>query len=285
VFAGLGLLEGHKPLSTKPAAANPRYDCTLVDIHSHVLHGMDDGAKTLDDSLAMLQLAVESGTTDLVATPHANGEYKYDPERIAGQIAELQSTVQGLKLYKGCDFHLSYDNIEDAIAHPRKYTINNNRYLLVEFPEMLIFNNTGELFYRLQDAGMTPIITHPERNELLRQRLEEIATWVRDGSYVQVTAGSLLGRFGRRAAEFSQTLLEQNLVHFIASDGHDLVHRPPSMKEAHVWLAGKYGAELADAVCIHNPKAALEGGRVSLPVPRKGPQSRKWYQMWRSAGS
>ena len=247
---------------------------------------MDDGAKTFDDSLAMLKLAAESGTTDLVATPHANGEYTYDPAVITGQIAQLQKAMQGsLRLYKGCDFHLSYDNIEDAIANPRKYTINNNKYLLVEFPDMLIFHNTGELFYRLQDAGMTPIITHPERNALLRQRLEDIASWVNEGSYVQVTAGSLLGRFGKRASEFSRQLLDRNLVHFIASDGHDMVHRPPTMKEAHSWLTEKYGAELADALCINNPRAVLDGKRVQLPVPRKGPQSRKWYQLFGVGGN
>ena len=247
---------------------------------------MDDGAKTFEDSLAMLKLAAESGTTDLVATPHANGEYDYNPAVITGQIETLQKAMEGaLRLYKGCDFHLSYDNIEDAIAHPRKYTINNQRYLLVEFPDMLIFHNTGELFFRLQDAGMTPIITHPERNALLRQRLEDIASWVGEGSYVQVTAGSLLGRFGKRAAEFARLLLDRNLVHFIASDGHDMVHRPPTMKEAHAWLAEKYGADLADALCINNPRAVLEGNRVALPVRRKGMQGRKWYQVFRTGAN
>lgn len=255
----------------------------MVDIHSHVLHGMDDGAKTFEDSLAMLKLAAESGTTDLVATPHANGEYKYDPKRISGQIETLQKAMKGkLRLYKGCDFHLSYDNIEDAIAHPRKYTINDTHYMLVEFPDMLIFHNTGELFQRLQQAGMTPIITHPERNALLRQRLENIATWVNDGAFVQVTAGSLTGRFGKHALEFSRQLLERDLVHFIASDGHDLVHRPPSMKEARGWLEEKYGDALAEALCVTNPHAVIQGGRISMPVPRKGMQARKWYQIWRT---
>jgi len=130
---------------------------------------------------------------------------------------------------------------------------------------------------------MVPIITHPERNALLRQRLEEISKWVDGGALVQVTAGSLLGRFGKNAAQFSRMLLDRGLVHFIASDAHDLKHRPPSMREAHQWLVEKHSRAVADALCADNPRAVLTGGRVSMMVPKKSAQSRKWYQVWRSA--
>jgi len=123
----------------------------LVDIHSHVLYGLDDGARTLEDSLGMLRMAAESGTTDLVATPHANLNYKYEPLVIRERLREVEAGLNGaLRLYTGCDFHLSYDNIQDAIVNPRKYTINQNRYLLVEFSELLIFRNTADIFGRLQ---------------------------------------------------------------------------------------------------------------------------------------
>lgn len=229
----------------------------------------------------MLRMAAEHGTTDLVCTPHANLTYKFEPEQIATRLAELTQEVDGsIRLYSGCDFHLSYENIQDAIEHPTKYTINHSCYMLVEFSDLLIFRNTGDIFYRLAEAGMIPVITHPERNSLLRQRLEEIRRWVEEGACVQVTAQSLLGEFGRRALDFSRNLLDEGLVHFIASDAHDTQRRPPRLDQACSWLAQNYGAATAEALCIANPRAVLTGER--LPGIKEGvaPSKRKWYQFW-----
>jgi len=254
----------------------------LVDIHSHVLYGMDDGSKTLEQSIEMLKMAAAAGTTELVCTPHANRDYKFEPLVIRERFKELEAGIGGaVRLYTGCDFHLSYENIQDAITHPRKYTINQDRYLLVEFSDLMIFRNTAEIFGRLQEAGMMPIITHPERNKLLTMRLEEIAMWVESGAYVQVTGQSLLGKFGKQAAEFARTLLDRRLVHFIASDGHDLKHRPPTMNEAHAWLVKNYGQPMADALCIDNPRATLNGHAVNLPYMEAERPQKKWYQIWR----
>lgn len=229
----------------------------------------------------MLRAAAAAGTTDLVATPHANLTYRFDPALIRNKLAELSNAVPAIRLYSGCDFHLSYDNIQDAIANPRKYTINQHNYLLVEFSDLLIFRNTQEIFDRLQDAGMRPIVTHPERNGLLRQRLDQIEAWVDSGAFVQVTAQSLLSGFGRRALDFSRTLLDRDLVHFIASDAHDCEHRPPRLDLAHAWLRENYGEALADALCIANPRATLTGDEFE-PVARETPgEPRKWYQIWR----
>ena len=147
---------------------------------------MDDGSKSLEQSIEMLKMAAAAGTTELVCTPHSNRDYKFEPLVIRERLRELEEGIAGaVRLYTGCDFHLSYENIQDAITNPRKYTINQDRYLLVEFSELLIFRNTAEIFGRLQEAGMSPIITHPERNQLLQMRLEEIAKWVEAGAYVQ----------------------------------------------------------------------------------------------------
>jgi len=254
----------------------------LIDIHSHVLFGLDDGARTLEDSVTMVRMAAEHGTTDLVATPHANLQFKFEPERIAERMEQVREAVGGaLRLYTGCDFHLGFDNIQDAIEHPRKYTINQQRYLLVEFSELLIFKNTDDIFAHLRDAGMTPIVTHPERNALLRQRLENIAKWVEQGVRVQVTAQSLTGTFGRKAQDFSCQLLDRRLVHVLASDGHDCERRPPVMDQAREWLERKYGGELAEALCVTNPSAALHGDDMHLPDADSQSSVRKWYEFWR----
>ena len=236
----------------------------------------------MEDSLAMVRMAAEHGTTDLVATPHANLTFKFEPEQIAERMARVREAAGGvLRLYTGCDFHLSFDNIQDSIEHPRKYTINQQRYLLVEFSELLIFNNTEDIFARIRDAGMTPIVTHPERNGLLRQRIEKIAQWVDQGARVQVTAQSLTGGFGRRAQEFSRELLDRKLVHVVASDGHDCERRPPVMDQARAWLRQTYGVALAESLCVGNPGAALSGDDMHLPNPDEHRTVRKWYEFWR----
>src|SRR5206468_1318953 len=148
-----------------------------------------DGPRTREQSVEMLELAAQSGTTDIVATPHANWRYVFEPEVIEERIAELSADTE-LRIYPGCDFHLQSDNIEDALAHPEKYTINHKGYLLVEFPDLSIFTDADAVLMRLLDGGMVPIITHPERNRELQRRLDDLASWVEQGSYVQVTAGA-----------------------------------------------------------------------------------------------
>jgi protein-tyrosine phosphatase len=254
----------------------------LIDIHSHVLYGLDDGARTLEESVAMLRMAAEHGTTELVATPHANPTFRFDPERIAAELEELRAALDGaIELYSGCDFHLSYENIQDALDKPNKYTINHKNYLLVEFSDLLIFRNTMEIFGRLREAGITPIITHPERNGLLRQRREQIAEWVQSVALVQVTAQSLTGEFGGRAQEFSRELIEAGLVHFAASDGHDCQRRPPRMDRAKAWLAEEYGQELAETLCVTNPRAVVRGEPIEEQGAEVSPRAKKWYHFWK----
>jgi protein-tyrosine phosphatase len=254
----------------------------LIDIHSHVLYGIDDGARTIEDSVAMVRMAAEHGTTDLVATPHANPNYRFDPQIVQERLAEVsKASGNVLRLHSGCDFHLSYDNIQDALANPRKYTINQHRYLMVEFSDMLIFNNTSEIFSRILETGMIPVITHPERNGLLRQRVDQVAAWVKDGARVQLTAQSLLGEFGKRAEQFSRTLLDRRLVHFLASDAHDCEHRPPRLDLAYAWVKGRYGEELAETLCISNPRAAITGESLEVLEGPSASEPRKWYQIWR----
>lgn len=252
----------------------------MIDIHSHVLYGLDDGAATLEDSVAMLRIAAEHGTTDVVATPHANLHYDYRPELVRERLAEVAGAAgNGVRLHSGCDFHLSYENIQDAIADPSRYTINQKCYLLVEFSDLVVFRNTPDIFARLQDAGMVPIVTHPERNPLLRQRIEDLARWVESGTRVQVTAQSLLGTFGRSAQVFCKALLDRQLVHFVASDAHDCERRPPILDGAHAWLSKHYSAAIAESLCVINPRAALAGDELEETVFVSN--ARKWYQIWR----
>jgi protein-tyrosine phosphatase len=248
----------------------------MVDIHCHILPGLDDGPETLEQSIAMVKVAHAAGTTDIVATPHSNPSYTFDPELIALKIAELErATDSAVRLHTGCDFHLSATNIQDALLHPTKYTINHLAYLLVEFADFSIPPSTGEIFDRLRSAGMLPIITHPERNALLQERPDEIRSWVERDCLVQVTAQSFLGRFGKRARAFSEKLLRDGLVHIVASDAHDAADRTPSLLEAYAYVATNFGETQAQALFVRNPEAVLRGGPVE-PWESE-PKKRKWY--------
>ncbi|MBK7928226.1 MAG: exopolysaccharide biosynthesis protein [Bryobacterales bacterium] len=261
----------------------------MIDVHSHILHGLDDGAATFDVSLAMVRLAAEWGTTDIVASPHSNLEYKFDPAVVESRLAELREAAGDTapRLHYGCDFHLSFDNIQDAVAHPTKYTINHGRYLLVEFSDLVIFPNTTEIFARLLDAGMIPVITHPERNTLLQQKLDKLREWAAMGCLLQVTAQSFNGRFGRRAERFSRLLLDEDLVHVVASDAHDTQHRPPNLGEAYEWLAREKSEALAERLCVANPGAVIRSEPLPDPATilatgaATATGGRKWYQFWK----
>jgi protein-tyrosine phosphatase len=236
----------------------------MIDIHHHMLFGLDDGPRDLEMSCAMVDLAVVNGITHIVCTPHANDRWAFTPEINRERLAEIEACAGSrITFGLGCDFHLTYDNIQDQFKNPSKYTINGLKYLLVEFPDFGIQPSIGETLYEFVASGVVPIVTHPERNATLQSKPEMIADWIRLGCVVQVTAGSLLGRFGPRAEAISHLLLRRNWVHFLASDAHNLTSRPPNLGDGHQALVKDYGPEVADRLCIHNPRAAFYG--TALP--------------------
>ncbi len=236
----------------------------MIDIHHHLLFDLDDGSASLDMSVAMAGMAVQDGITHIVCTPHANERFPYDPELIRERLNVLEEVLLAkgigpLALGIGCDFHLMYENVEDALHRTKRYTINQKNYLLVEFPDYSISPNTSATLYDLRLSGMTPIITHPERNPILSKQPERMSEWLSTGSLVQITAASLHGRFGQTAQKTCHWLLERNWVHFIATDAHNTTSRPPQMRAAYDAIAGKYGEEAAQRLCVTNPLAAFEG--------------------------
>lgn len=241
----------------------------MIDIHSHILPGIDDGARNLEESLAMLRLAADSGTTDIVATPHVSPDFPNDFDVIQGAFTELSESASGIiALHLGCDFHLTFENLQDFIALPSKYTINNLRYLMVELADYVPFGPVTDALQRILQEGVTPVITHPERNASLQQNPRELASWVARGCLSQVTGQSLLGQFGSRARTAALRFLADGLVHVVASDGHDLVNRPPVLRSAYDFLVESYGKELAEQLCVRNPGAIVRGESIGTgPKP------------------
>ncbi len=241
----------------------------MIDIHHHLIYGVDDGARDMETAVQMAEMAAADGITHIVCTPHAVERFPYRPEENATRLAALRERVgDKVKLGLGCDFHLSFENIEDALANPHKYTLNGLNYLLVEFSDTSISPKMTEVFYEMMVAGMRPIITHPERNLTLQRSPARMRDWLKQGCLVQVTANSLTGRFGGRAQEMGLRLIEHGHVHFLATDAHDLKSRPPVMSEAYRVVAEKFGHDVAQRLCVTNPLAAFEGKPIpEAPLP------------------
>jgi protein-tyrosine phosphatase len=241
---------------------------------------MDDGAPTIEVSLEMLRIAAEAGTTDIVATPHSNGEFEYQPALIDERIAELNEKTGGRpRIHRGCDLHLSFDNITDAMKNPAKFSINGKRYVLVECSDLHISGSMSEILDRLLSIDLIPIVTHPERNPILQKEPGRVAAWVDLGCLVQVTALSVMGGFGKRAAASASHFFSKGLVHVIASDAHDPVHRHPRLDDAFAAVSDRYGRETAQLLFIDNPGRIIQGQFVSNERTVATPD-RKWWQFW-----
>lgn len=259
----------------------------MIDIHCHPLSGIDDGADSFEESVAMCQMAAADGITHLVATPHCNYTYPFDPQVNQQKIAELQAAVgESPKLLLGCDFHLSFDNIQRCAQDPLTYTINRTSYLLVEFPDQFIPDHLDRVFYEVEVAGLTPIITHPERNPVFQWKAGLVQHWVSRGCLIQVTAQSYTGSFGRLALRLAEDWLDKNLVHFFASDAHDTKHRPPILSKCYQKVAQAKGEERAELLLRKNPEAVIQGKPLPPQPPpvaeELSPRKRRWFSfLWR----
>ncbi|HEX4273700.1 MAG TPA: CpsB/CapC family capsule biosynthesis tyrosine phosphatase [Bryobacteraceae bacterium] len=254
----------------------------MVDIHSHIVFGVDDGAKTIEDSVAMLALAAESGTTDIVATPHSDLRFQFDFNLIKERIAEMQERIgDRIRIHRGCDFHLFYDNIENCKTDRSRFTINGHRYLMVEFADAQIPRTINDIFKQMIRDDITPVITHPERNGLLMKRVPDLVQWVRSGCLIQVTAQSFTGRFGKSADENARRLMRQNLVHFLASDAHDTEWRPPDLRVPYKIISDEYGDHVAERLFVTHPKMTLTGQYLECTDPEDEIiKAKPWWKVW-----
>jgi protein-tyrosine phosphatase len=226
----------------------------------------------------MLEIASAGGTTDIVATPHSDLKFHFQPELVAERVAELQERMgDRIRIHRGCDFHLFFDNIRNCLEDRRQYTINGKRYLMVEFADASIPKTINDVFNSFLQKNITPVITHPERNALLMGRVPDMVNWVRSGCLIQITAASFTGRFGKSAEANCRRLMDQKMVHFVASDAHDTEWRPPDMREARAIVTEKWGEATAERLFETYPRIALTDQYIDCEDPEDVAEKKSWF--------
>lgn len=245
----------------------------MIDLHSHLLPGIDDGARTLDMALEMARQAVDAGTTIMACTPHIYpGLYMNDSVGIAGHVTKLQTELDAngiaLKLTCGADAHLVPELI-GGLQSGRVPTLHNSRYFLLEPSHHVAPPHFEESVFQIMAAGYVPLITHPERLVWIEDHYPTFVRLARRGAWMQLTAGAITGRFGKRALYWSDRFLGDGLVAVVASDAHNTRARNPRMDEALERLIACAGKDEAHRMVLGRPQAVLDDADPDTvpPVP------------------
>jgi protein-tyrosine phosphatase len=254
----------------------------MIDLHCHLLPGVDDGARDLSESIKMAQKAVEQGIHTIVATPHhLNNRYENPKQTIIDRVGELNNLLQeekiDLNVLPGQETRI-YGEMVEGYEIGEILPINHTQYVLVEFSSTHVPRYTEKLFYDLQMKGLVPVIVHPERNQEIVERPELLYSLVKKGALSQVTAASLCGDFGKKIKKFSLQLVEANLTHFIASDAHNTSNRTFKMREAFGIIQAKYGNDLV-YLFQENAELVIEGSHIYKEVPERI-KKKKFFQIF-----
>lgn len=252
----------------------------MIDLHSHILPGIDDGAPTLEVSLEMARIAVADGTTVLACTPHIYpGLYMNDSAGIHRERDKLQQALDAydiaLRLVVGADAHL-VPELLDGLRSGRVPTLHGSRYFLLEPSHNVLPPRFEDSVFDIMAAGYVPIITHPERLTWIEDHYDTFVTMAQRGAWLQLTAGSLLGKFGKRARYWSERLLDDGIIHMVASDAHSIKGRSPRMSDAVPLLEGFLGQTETHRLFYERPQAILDNldpERVPLPPGLRGDAS------------
>lgn len=264
----------------------------MIDIHTHILPGVDDGVETEDEAVAFARVALEDGTRTLVATPHCKeGFYVNDREAVLAGVDRLRARLRDeqvdLEVLPGAEVHLC-DDLVARIADGRAPTLaDNGKTLLLELSLGQPHTGLEDLVFQLRLAGIVIVLAHPERIRYFQEDPARYEELVRLGVFGQITTGSILGTFGRTAAAYSEELLRKGLVHALASDAHNVRGRSPRLREALDATVRLVGEERARSMVDDVPRAFLEGREpdvepIEAPRPRR--KTSLWSRLFRRSG-
>lgn len=261
----------------------------MIDMHSHILPDLDDGAADWDQALEMARVAAADGITEMVCTPHwAPGKYENDRLAIRERFAEFEARLAAeripLIVHTGSELRVD-TSIPERLRTGELLTLNDGgRYVLLELPDESLPANLDEFFWTLQMAGYSPILSHVERNPYLREHPRLLLSWVEKGILTQITAASLLEEFAEEIREFALLLLEHRLAHMLVTDSHSLRMRKPQLSGARAVIAERFGPEMAARMVLETPRHILRGEAVPIvdPLPLASRRRKKgfWPFKW-----
>lgn len=244
----------------------------MIDIHCHILPGIDDGAATIEDSLAMARAAVKEGITTIIATPHhKNNQFNNPKSSILTRANDLNTVLKQenitLTILPGQEVRIYGEVLEDYYKE-EILTLNHTKYLFIEFPSSSVPRYAERLLYELQTEGIIPIIVHPERNKELQEKPELLYQFVKNGALTQVTASSVAGYFGKNVKKFSEQLIEHNLTHFVASDAHNVHNRSFKMVKALDMIEENFGMDYI-YLFKENAEFLVEDKNIIKEIPER----------------
>lgn len=244
----------------------------MIDLHCHILPGVDDGARDWETSLEMARIAEADGIHTIVATPHhRNGMYDNDVATIMQLTDELNERLQaaniGVKVLPGAETHY-YPDFATDLKKGEVLSLNRSKYVYLELPHQQVPRYINDMAFEIVIQGYTPIIPHPERNREIRENPDLLYSLVEAGAISQVTAGSLTGYYGSEVEKFSIKLFKCNLSHLVASDGHGIKNRRPVIQDAYEELSKRIGQDFVKSI-LSNTLNILNGKELQLSVPSK----------------
>jgi protein-tyrosine phosphatase len=234
----------------------------LIDLHSHILPAVDDGAATLEASLAIARMAVADGIEVMACTPHfMPGLYDNEASDIRGRVGNLNQVLADegipLALVTGSDAHIRPDFLQ-CLRDGRLLTLHDSRYVLFEPPHNIMPPRLEDLLFNISVSGYVPILTHPERLKWIEQSYASFQSMAKAGVWMQITSGSLTGRFGKRPQYWAQRMLSEGIVSILATDAHNVTSRPPLLAEGFEIAVTELGQEQAEHLVFTRPLGVLE---------------------------
>ncbi|MGN0371140.1 MAG: CpsB/CapC family capsule biosynthesis tyrosine phosphatase [Butyrivibrio sp.] len=228
----------------------------IADMHCHVIPAVDDGAADMNETRAMLDIAYKEGIRLMVVTPHYHiGKMKVSSDSLAAGVAQLKDicaqSYPGLKIYPGQEIYYYSDAVKD-LNEKRASTIAGSRYVLLEYSTTVSFHELRDSVYEMVTEGYIPIIAHAERYGRLHEDIDLVRQLIDDGAYIQINAGSVIGKSGNTVKRFVKKLLKYHMVHFVATDAHDCKNRAPHIKVSVEYIRKKYGDEYAVELFLKN---------------------------------
>lgn len=241
----------------------------MVDLHTHILPGVDDGAENFTEALEMLRIAVANGTTDLVLTPHYlvrdNRSGRLTKKDITSRFKTFKEAAEaqcpGINLYLGAET-FAVSNIEDVLDDDSLITVNNTNYVLLEFGFNDLVSRTLKITEVLSQNGYIPIIAHPERYLFIQRNPRDIIKYLEQGAILQVNVCSLAGHNGSLAQDVALSFLENGLVSALASDAHSTYQRVPDLSEAYSFISANFSPNYAGELFFENPMTIIKGKRL-----------------------